>query len=201
MNKGRKIAIGLELAARISSLAYELRLIIAKMTPHQKSLFVPMLQGYNETEVFILSKNMGELAGIIPVVTTNIGQKVKTTALKSLDDLKNVEPSSLAALNKIAKDHIQAAVGEVDPRKLQEDIDFYFKLVSPQAAFTITDIMTNPNVSPQTRLNSAKAILDRAGRSVKGNNKQDEMPKVIISMPSETQPTQPPEGEVVGQQV
>lgn len=199
-NRGRKITVGLELAARISNLVYELRVVYAKMSSKQQGLFTRLAQGYNELETFLLSKNMKEISGVIPVVTTNTGQIVKTTSLRTLDDLKKLEPSSLAALEKIAGDHIKANLGEnVDYRRIQEDINLYFKLVAPQAAQTVIDIMTDPKVSAQTRLTAANSVLNRAGHSPKGSNEQAELPRVVIEMPPvpQIQPTQPPEGEVI----
>ena len=193
-NNGRKLSLAIHTASEISEKVWDLRILMAKMSERQKSLFLYMVQGYDELETLLLAKRIGEVAGVVPVVTTNAGQIIKTTALKSLADLKRLSPDSHAALQKLASDHIQLSVGDINFKEPLSDITWFFKMIAPSAAQTVTAIMEDKKVAAQTRLTAANSILDRAGYRQTENIRSSELPvKLILQMPK------PVEGEVIKQ--
>lgn len=192
-NTGHKLALALETASEISGKVMDLRVLMAKMTEHQRTLFAYLVKGYSELETLLLAGRMEELAHVVPVVTTTTGTMIKTGALRALSDLKQLEPGSLAALEKLAREHVQASIGTFNYQQPLEDISWFFKLLAPQAAQIVTEIMEDTKVAAQTRLTAANSLLDRAGYRPTESIKRVELPvRVIINPPPTIQ-----QGEVV----
>ena len=175
--------MALQTASDITEKVFDLRVILAKMSERQKELFLFMVKGYSELETLLLAKRIGEVAGVVPVVRTEDGQIIKTVSLKKLADLKRLEPESLAALDKLAKDHIHQSVGDFDYQRSLTDIAWFFKMMAPSAAQTIVEIMEDVKVSPQTRLSAANSLLGRAGYA-KETHQVDLPVRVVINMPA-----------------
>ncbi|HSW88907.1 MAG TPA: hypothetical protein VLG12_07125 [Candidatus Saccharimonadales bacterium] len=184
MNTGRKLDIALQTTAEISEKVFDLRVVLAKMSERQKDIYSYMIKGYDELETFVLAKRISEIAGIVPSVTTDAGYWIKTKSLKSVSDLDKLSPDSYQALLKIAKDHMAQSIGNSNYGKSLSDLQWYFQMIAPEAALTVTEIMTDKTISPKTRLTAANSLLDRAGYKTKDNNINIGLPvKVQIKLP------------------
>lgn len=189
MNTGRKLDIALQTTAEISEKVYDLRVTLAKMSERQRAIYTYLVRGYDELQTLVLAKRISEVAGIIPAITTEAGYYIKTQSLKSIKDLQKLSPDSYQALLKIAKDHIIQSIGNNSYGKHLSDLDFFFRMVAPEAAKTVLEIMQDEKVSPQTRLTAAKDILDRGGYKPKEAAVNVALPvNVQINLPDNYKP-------------
>lgn len=161
MNNGRKLTSAIKATSEITRLVFDLRVLFAKMSERQKSLFIYMVRGYNELQILLLAKRIRELSGAIPTIKTITGQRVKTSSLTSFADLKRLNLKSYTDLQKLAKGHIQASMGNVDYNRLITEITWFLNLLIPQAGLAVIEILVGKKTSSYTRLMAAKEILDR----------------------------------------
>lgn len=193
MNKGRKLSRALEKTAEINEDIYDLRVILAKLTPKQKDLFEPLIMGHDELEAMILAKQVDELIFKVPVVYDENSIAIKTSRL-TIADLSKLSDESYRCLKKIAQDHIQLKIGDINYRGFLDNITWFFKKYALEAGQTLVDIMSDKNISPQTRTVAANSILDRAGYRQRENITAELPVRVIINYPSQPQQI---EGEVI----
>lgn len=183
-NNGRKLSLALNTASEITGKVLDLRVLMAKMSERQRDFFSYMIKGYDELQTMLLAKRIGELAGVVSIVTTVSGEIIKTTSLQSLTDLERLNPQSLAALEKLAKDHIHASIGDLDYKEPLKDITWFFKMLAPHAAEIVTEIMDDKKVAAQTRLTAANSFLDRAGYAKKEAPKGELPVRIVLNMSS-----------------
>ena len=190
MNKGRKLQQALELSSKASRDILDLRVVMARMSTKQRDEFTHLAQGYDELETFVETNRMGELAGKIPVVTTKTGQTIRTTSIKTIADLDMIEPSNRGALEKVAKDHVAAAVGNQSYGTYLEQMQFLFQVLAPNALANVWEISEDKKNPPPIRLKASLAILDRAGFRAQAKPENRGLPvRVILNMPKFSTPT------------
>lgn len=184
VNKGRKLSLAIKTASEITNKVSDLRVIMAKMTHKQRTLFVQLIKGHDEVEAFLLTGRIEELVHKIPFVFSVEGDMIQTTKLKTIDQLRNLRADSYACLQKVARSRIELAIGDTDYQDHIVDIKQFFQIIAPEAFQTVLEIMEDKKVAPQTRLTAANSILDRAGYK-----KREDLPvalpvNVIISYPT-----------------
>lgn len=135
-----------------------------KMNDNDRKVFVRLVKGDDPLKVAIEMGYLYDLAKVHPEVTLWTDKsKIPTIELSETKLLNKVSKEDKEALLILCKEWIDDKLGNATYDKYVVDIQWFFKMLAPDAFKTVVNIMENPKVAPQTRLTGAFGVLDRAG--------------------------------------
>lgn len=176
-NSGRKIGLALKEANVISEHTKSLEFLLSKMSDRQKRLFSSLAKGRNELEAVVESELYEYITGVAKIVYSKDGRPFKTTSLRTIKDLGRLSSNSYDRLLRLAISAVKNNVGDIETLKsLDNDLNWFLKLIAPEAARSIIGIMFDKKCTQGLRLKAAIEILNRAGYSGSADNPEERSP-------------------------